>query len=206
MAINVFEWFLVPYLSQDQKQGLVASGDPVRFGTIFLSLKKIDEDNISGSIAECGVYKGVLSKFLHAVFPNRKLYLFDTFQGFDPRDISAASDDRFKDTSEESVLHHIGDTNNVIVRKGYFPETAIGLESENFSFVMVDFDKYEPTLAALAFFYPRVQRGGFIFVHDYNSPESGWACSKALNLFLSDKPEKPMMIPDSWGTALFRKL
>jgi O-methyltransferase len=206
MAVDVSEWFLVPYLSQDQKKGLVASGDPVRYGTIFLSLKKIDEDGVPGSIAECGVYKGVLSRFLHAVFPGRKLYLFDTFEGFDPRDASAASDVRFRDTSEESVLNYIGDNNNIVVRKGFFPETAIGLEDEKFSFVMVDFDKYEPTLAALQFFYPRVSTGGFIFVHDYNSPESNWACSRALNLFLSDKPEKPMMIPDSWGTALFRKV
>ncbi|HUI31377.1 MAG TPA: TylF/MycF/NovP-related O-methyltransferase [Candidatus Acidoferrales bacterium] len=206
MPVNVFDWFLVPYLSQDQKAGLVASGDPVRYGTIFLSLEKINTDNIPGSIAECGVYKGVLSKFLHKVFPERQLFLFDTFRGFDTRDPSAASDDRFKDTSVESVLDYIGDTTNIVVRKGYFPETATGLENEKFSFVMVDFDKYEPTLAALDFFYPRTHKGGFIFVHDYNSPESDWGCSKALNLFLSDKPEKPVSIPDSWGTALFRKI
>ena len=206
MNVNVFEWFLVPYLTEQQKHGLVASGDPVRYGTIFLSLKKIDEDKIPGSIAECGVYKGVLSKFLHSIFPDRKLYLFDTFQGFDPRDASAVSDNRFRDTSDESVLRYIGDTTNIVVRRGYFPETSAGLENEDFSFVMVDFDKYEPTLAALEFFYPRVHRGGFIFVHDYNSPESGWACSKALNLFLSDKPEMPIMIPDSSRDALFRKM
>jgi len=106
----------------------------------------------------------------------------------------------------EDVLSNIGDTANIVVRRGYFPETAIGLENEEFSFVMVDFDKYEPTLAALEFFYPRVHKGGFIFVHDYNSPESNWGCSRALNLFLSDKPEKPVAIPDSWGTALLRKI
>lgn len=71
---------------------------------------------------------------------------------------------------------------------------------------MIDFDKYDPTMAALSFFYDRVNPGGYVFVHDYNSPESGWACSKALNLFLKDKPEKPIGLPDAGGSAVFRKL
>lgn len=200
------QWFLVPYLTQGQKERLAMSGDPVRYGTIYLSLRQIFESGISGEMAECGVYKGDTSRFLHEIFPDRRLYLFDTFRGFDPRDSDVASDERFVDTSEKSVLSNIGDTSNIIIRKGYFPETASGLEDRQFCFVMVDFDKYDPTLAALEFFYPRVPSGGFIFVHDYNSPESSWACSRALNLFLSDKPENPVAIPDAWGTALFRKI
>ena len=132
--------------------------------------------------------------------------MFDTFRGFDPRDSGGGVDDRFNDTSEEIVLANIGDISNVVVRKGHFPETAEGLEGERFCFVLIDFDKYEPTMVALKFFYPRVVSGGFIFVHDYNSPESGWACSRALNSFLSDKPGKPVAIPDAGGTALFRKI
>lgn len=206
MTVDVMQWFLVPYLTQEQKERLAMSGDPVRYGTIYLALRQVFENRVTGEMAECGVYKGTTSKFLHEIFPDRKLYLFDTFRGFDPRDSGGALDDRFNDTSEEIVLANIGDTSNVVVRKGYFPETAEGLEGEHFCFVMIDFDKYEPTLAALKFFYPRVTGGGFIFVHDYNSPESGWACSRALNSFLSDKPEKPITIPDAWGTALFRKI
>jgi O-methyltransferase len=71
---------------------------------------------------------------------------------------------------------------------------------------MVDFNKYESTRAALDFFYPRMEHGGFVFVHDYNSPESNWACARALDEFLADKSEKPVPIPDGWGTAVFRKI
>ena len=71
---------------------------------------------------------------------------------------------------------------------------------------MLDFDKYDPTMAALEFFYPRMNNGGYIFIHDYNSPESQWACSRAVNEFLSGKPEKPIGISDAAGTALFRKV
>jgi len=199
-------WFLKLYFTPKQRSAIVRMRDPVRYGTVCLAIEQLLKNQVPGSLAECGVYKGFMSKFVHERIPDRPLYLFDTFQGFDKRDSNTNSDDRFKDTSEESVLGTIGDTHNIIIRKGFFPETSSGLENERFAFVMIDFDKYEPTLAALKFFYQRTNPGGFIFVHDYSSPESGWACSKALDEFLIDKPEKPIPIPDAWGTALFRKI
>lgn len=199
-------WLMIPYFTQQQREMLVRTGDPIRYGALLLSLEQISKDAILGSLAECGVYKGAVSKFLHETFPERKLFLFDTFQGFDRRDTESDGDERFRDTSEQSVLRHIGNSDNVIIRKGYFPDTAGDLAEERFAFILIDFDKYEPTLAALKTFYPLVVTGGFIVVHDYSSPESDWACSRALDEFLSDKPEKPILIPDAWGTALFRKI
>jgi O-methyltransferase len=200
------KWFLTAYFSSDQRREALSLGDPVRHGNFLLSFRQIHEDGIIGAIAECGVWRGYLSRFIRQNFPDRRLYLFDTFDGFDRRDSDTAGDVRFSDTSAEGVLQRISDTDDVVVRKGFFPETATGLESEIFALVIIDFDKYEPTTAALEFFYPRVSAGGFIFVHDYSSPESNWACSRALNEFLADKPELPILLPDSWGTALFRKI
>jgi O-methyltransferase len=200
-------WFLRPIFTLNQHQRIVSSDDPVRYGTLMLALEQIANDHVSGALAECGVYRGILSKFIHEQMPNRKFYLFDTFWGFDDRDLDAPGTDlRFRETSEVEVLDYIGDTQNIFLRKGYFPETAVGLELEQFAFTMIDFDKYEPCMAALDFFYDRTNPGGFIFVHDYSNPESDWACSKALDKFLADKPEKPILIPDAWGTALFRKV
>lgn len=200
------KWFLAPYFSSQQRRAIVRTGDPVRYGAVSLNIEQIVKQHIPGSLAECGVYTGAMSKFLHERMPDRKLFLFDTFQGFDPRDSNTRNDHRFKDTSVESVLQYIGDRQNIIVRKGFFPETTSGLESERFAFVMIDFDKYEPTRAALDFFYPKMSTGGFVVVHDYSSPESEWACSRALDEFLDDKPEKAILLPDAWGTALFRKI
>jgi hypothetical protein len=58
--------------------------------------------------------------------------------------------------------------NNAIIRKGYFPETTQGID-ENFCFVNLDFDLYQPTLSGLEFFYPHMVEGGVILVHDYFS-------------------------------------
>lgn len=199
-------WFLTGFWTHEQRQAIVFSRDPVRYGNFTLSFTQIAQDGIEGAIAECGVYKGHLSRFIRQNMPGRKLYLFDTFEGFDTKDSDTIGDRRFRDTSAEEVLQRIGDTRDVVVRKGFFPGTSAGLESEIFALVIIDFDKYEPTLAALEFFYPRVDAGGFIFVHDYSNPRSNWASSRALNEFLTDKPESPILLPDSWGTAVFRKV
>jgi len=196
---------MTPYLSHANRMMLVRTGDPIRYGTLYLSIEQLQKNQIDGSLAECGVYKGSLSRFIHSMLPERRLYLFDSFEGFQASDSDAEGDNRFKDASEKDVLWKVAHSQNVIIRKGFFPSTAAGLETERFALVMVDFDKYESTKAALEFFYPRVVQGGFIFVHDYSSPESHWACSRALNEFLADKIEKPILIPDAWGTAVLRK-
>ena len=179
--------------------------DNNRYVALALALDRLEREKIPGAFAEIGVYRGETSAFLHAQSPNRKLYLFDTFQGFDPRDLSAP-DDRFRDTSQEQVAAFIGDTNNIVFRKGYFPETATGLEHESFAFVMLDVDLYLPAVSVFDFFYPRLVRGGYFFMHDYNSPESDYAIQRACTAFMQDKPELVIDLPDLFGSAVFRKM
>jgi len=180
--------------------------DDVRYASLALAIQRLKTEGIEGSFAEFGVYQGRTSKFLHALAPERRLYLFDTFAGFPQEDAQAANDDRFKDTSQESVGRFIGDLQNVIFRAGFFPETAAGLEDERFSLVMLDCDLYQSALAGLRFFYPRLIAGGYFFLHDYNSSESERAIMRAASEFLEDKPELLFEIPDQWGSAVFRKI
>ena len=203
-----YNWFLTSYINDVQRKTLLSNDDPVRYGCFLLALEQINDEPVSGSFAECGVYKGALSKFIHASAPDRTYYLFDTFDGFDKRDQDCYSeaDNRFKDTGVDQVLNHIGEIRNIVIKKGFFPETTTEIIDEKFSLVILDFDKYEPTLAALKFFYPLLSVGGFMFIHDYNNPESNWACSRALKEFLSGKAEKMILIPDAWGSAVFRKI
>lgn len=186
-------------------QELVSSSqDPVRYATMALALTRVLKINIQGNLAEVGVWRGYSSRIIHAIAPDRPLYLFDTFEGF-REDPNEGADDRFRETSVERVKDAVGDLNNVIIRKGVFPSTAEGLESERFAFVLLDVDKYTPTMAALKFFYPRVNQGGYIFVHDYNSPESQFGVSRAVNEFMAERQEKIIEIPDLCGSIMIRK-
>ena len=166
------------------------SRDYFRLATMALALQRVINLNIEGAVAEIGVYKGETSKFLHTLAPERPYYLFDTFEGFPEEDLehNAKNDSRFQDTSVEKVLATIGDISSVFVRKGYVPDTFSGLETTLFSFVLIDLDLFAPTLSSLEFFYPRMARGGYIIVHDYNSPESNMACKRALDEFLKINP------------------
>lgn len=114
---------------------------------------------------------------IHRLSPDTQYFLFDTFEGFPTEDLEKGdeNDPRFSDTSVENVLKNIGNHNNIIVKKGYVPDTLNGLENEIFSFVLLDLDLYNPTVSSLEFFYPRLTKGGYLIVHDYNNPESNWA-------------------------------
>ena len=178
--------------------------DPVRAASIWLALRRIEVESIEGSFAEVGVYRGDTSSLIHQILPDHRLFLFDTFEGFPERD-TGKKIERFNDTSVEIVKEKLGDCSNVVIRKGYFPETAIGLENEKFAFVMCDIDLYAPTMACLEVFYPKVTRGGYFMFHDYNCPESDFSVSKAVDDFMMDKEEALVDVPDMYGTVLFRK-
>lgn len=129
---------------------------------------------VPGNVAEAGVFQGGFAKLINRHFPDRKLYLFDTFQGFDDRDIAyeagydenPAKGDYFRETSVELVLSKMPYPEQAVICQGYVPESFAGIE-DRFCFVNLDMDLYKPTLEALRWFYPRVNPGGGILIHDY---------------------------------------
>ena len=188
----------------DWKGAVRYERDSVRYGTLALALRRIASEGIPGSLAEIGVYRGLTSRFMRRYAPTRRLFLFDTFEGFPSKDLDR-SDTRFQDTAIETVKQAVGDLRDVVIRPGYFPDSAAGLEDEQFALVMLDVDLYNPTKAGLEFFYPRLSPGGYLFVHDYTNVESNHAVSRAADEFLADKPEALIESPDMWGTVVLRK-
>jgi len=217
LDVKVFEntlrkgFFLIGLPDADRTYFLETQ-DPARYGAFGLAIQRIIEEEIPGAFAEVGVYLGASSRVIHRLAPDRRLYLFDTFEGFPASDLKGWecqydvhwTPETFS-SSVELVKRNLGDTRNVFFRKGYFPDTAKGLEDEEFAFVHLDVDLYNPTLAGLEFFYPRVHRGGYIFVHDYNNPIADRGVSQVVNLFFKNKVERPIEIPDVGGTVVVRK-
>ena len=140
---------------------------------------RIREMNVPGDVAELGVYRGDMAWQLNALFPDRELYLFDTFSGFAGEDVkkeeagafSGARPGDFSDTGAADVLSRMPHPERVIIRQGVFPETAEGLSDRQFAFVSMDADLYAPTLAGLEYFYPRLAEGGCIVLHDYDGTQ-----------------------------------
>lgn len=160
------------------------------------SVKSTNE--IEGAIAECGVYQGGTASVIYELInPNKKLYLFDTFDNFagagqnDPAWIHHLTFDVHPNlvTAFQEVTKWFEGQEKVIIKKGPAQETMLEFKDEKFSLVHLDMDIYYPTLEALKFFYARMPKGGIIIIHDYLHQDLQ-GVKKAVDEFLSDKPEK----------------
>lgn len=184
--------------------------DYIRLSTLELVATEINNRGLKGNVAELGVYRGGFAKLINEYFPDRSLYLFDTFEGFDKRDamvekeagFSTASQD-FSNTSVQEVLKVMPNVEKCIPKIGFFPETAEGLTDE-FVFVSLDADLYEPIYKGLAFFYPKLVSGGYIFVHDFNNEDYKGA-RKAVEQFCKEQNINFLPLPDLCGTAIITK-
>ncbi len=193
-----------------RQQVLPPNFDYVRFAMLGLISEEIEFNNIKGNVAELGVYKGDFAYRINQTFSKRKLYLFDTFEGFDERDISterkmgySTGDQDFSNTSVELVLQKMPFRNQCIVKKGFFPATAEGM-NDTFCFVSIDTDLFDSILEGLQFFYPRLEKGGYIFIHDFNNDFYKGAREAVLQ-FCTSQGIAYIPIPDSGGTVILSK-
>ena len=161
----------------------VCRADYVRISTLNLLANQLIENNVAGAVAEAGVFKGYFSSLINELFACREIYLFDTFTGFDDRDMEETTNNtglctdkfayyynEFKKTSVESVLSVMPNREKCIVKQGYFPETTVDIPADvRFALVSLDMDLYAPMYAGLVWFYERMEKGGYIMVHDYDN-------------------------------------
>jgi hypothetical protein len=148
-------------------------------------------------VVECGVNHGFgimtwarLSAILEPVNLTRRIYGFDTFQGFpsvSPRDRSAASEhvkvgDLFADSHDEILelvaindsTRFLGHVPKVKLVKGDATQTIPQFVAEHphvlVSLLFLDFDLYAPTRVALEHFLPRMPRGAIIAFDELDNP------------------------------------
>lgn len=184
--------------------------DFVREQTLALLADEIKRKNINGSVAELGVFKGEFSKKINRLFPNKMLYMFDTFEGFAENDIKndntlnwGSKLEHFKETTVDEVLKIMPNKEKCIVKKGYFPNT-FDLKNEIFSFVSIDVDLYDPIKAGLEIFYPRLSVGGYIMIHDYNNILYQ-GTRKAVQEYCDKNNISIVPIPDMAGSVIITK-
>ncbi len=188
------------------------SFDCVRRDMLVLLLRSLVERGVPGDFAELGVYQGSTARLIHHYAPERTLHLFDTFQGFDARDLArerqfeghAIGEDGFHDTSVPMVRAHIAPRNDhVHFHVGFFPDSIPpALREARFAFVQLDADLEAPMGAGLRFFWPRLSPGGFLVAHDYNA----WLGARtAVDRFCAEHGLVPLPMPDKSGSAVLLK-
>jgi len=145
------------------------SNDYVRLATLELLCRRLRA--VPGAAAELGVYRGFFARCINQLLPERTLYLFDSFEGFaQEANAAEAFQAAHRNTAVEKVLAIMPSPETIIVKPGFFPESLEGLE-ERFCLVSLDVDFYQTTLDGLRYFWPRIEKGGYLLLHDWGSPK-----------------------------------
>ena len=182
--------------------------------------------DLPGDIVECGVYKGAsllsFARFVETFATGdrtRKVLGFDHFEGLASRTEFDGYDPSVGNTAEgwnpasfRETLFALVDAFNddsfvpkkarVELVDGDVRETAVAYCKDHpglrISLLHLDMDLYEPTLAALEAFYPRIVSGGVVVLDEYGI--TAWPGeSKALEEFFDGKP--PRIQKFGWVSA-----
>lgn len=153
--------------------------------------KKDYLDTIGGDVVECGVWKGGMSIFLSKLFPDKKIWVCDSYEG--------CQDPNLGKYQYESERHSLGmyaisleevknnfakykalDDSRVSFLKGWVRDTLRPevCEIRNISLLRVDVDSYSATMEVLEYLYDKVVPGGMIIFDDICLHESRDAIKK----------------------------
>lgn len=188
-------------IKNDQKPIVIQNDDYVNEKIFYLCAKEIHERNIPGQVAELGAFRGDFSKIINKIFENKISYLFDTFEGYYSQEAEKEVSDKncgeallnvYKNAAVEDVIKKLPYPDKAVIKKGFFPESLEGLE-EKFAFVCIDVSFEDTTLEGLRYFYPRLNKGGYIFLHGYNSRFKGVA--RALDTYEKENKIRICKVP-----------
>jgi len=173
---------------------------------------EIERRNVCGDVAEAGVMCGYFAKYVNMAFPNRELHLFDTFTGFDENELMIDKSyyltnkynyNMFDNADIDKVKSILP---NAHYHVGLFNETKNEVSMKTFCFVSLDMDLFIPTYQGLEFFYPRLNKNGYIFLHDYNHPDDFYGVKSALYKFESEYGNMHITpLPDFSGTIVITR-
>lgn len=163
----------------------------------------LETRGLPGDICEVGIYRAGVTKMLAMLRPEATVHGFDTFTGI-PHEDEAKGEHRQGDFACGllEVQEYLADRANVVLHQGIFPQTAKGLEDRQFSFVHVDCDTYQSTLASIDFFWPRMTPLSWMVFDDWN-----WPNTPGVNQALLERFDKAQIQtrPESDNQAFIQK-
>ena len=166
--------------------------EPERCYALYQAVRYIIRNGIQGDFAECGVWKGgsvmlIAYILLEAGITDRKIYLYDTFEGMS----KPGEKDGEREKAEweknkvngqlnnwclsplEEVQANMATTRypkeNIIFIKGKVEQTIPGALPAKISLLRLDTDWYESTKHELNHLYPLLEKGGILIIDDYGA-------------------------------------
>lgn len=189
-----------------------------RLVSLLRSIDYIDQNNIQGDIVECGVWRGgsmvaACTKLMKLGKTNRKIFLFDTFEGMPPpsnndKQFDGLEAAQFLTINEqgqkigaywciadlEDVQRNISGTGypseNVVYIKGKVEDTLPDNRIGEIALLRLDTDWLESTYHELQCLYDQVVPGGIIIIDDYGHWQGA---KKAVDTFLQERNIKSFL-------------
>jgi hypothetical protein len=166
-----------------------------RFETILRYKDNISK--IDGDIVECGVWAGGMSIFLSKLFPTKKIWVCDSYEGCqNPSDGDYYFENEkhtkgmysvsLEVVKDNFIKNNLPDDKRINFLKGWVKDT---LKPEicpikDIALLRIDVDSYSSTLEVLDYLYSKVKSGGIIIFDDSCLNES----HHAMITFLEKKP------------------
>jgi len=144
---------------------------------------------LPGAAIECGVARGFSSMLLNTIagfypdYKSKDFYMLDSFEGLseitdndlvvadDANEVLSSYKQGDMSWSIEKIKTTFAEFPQVKLVKGWIPDAFEQLPEQQWSFVHIDVDLYDPTLTCLEYFYNRMVTGGVIINDDYASPD-----------------------------------
>ena len=148
-----------------------------------------------GDVIECGVFQGatsvLMAKLMDIRQSDKKLFLFDSFQGLPEPDRQVDASLRFQKGAwaasrkdVEALLARYNVLQRCVIYEGWFSETLRELDAaQQFCFAYIDADLYSSTVDCLKHIWTRMGENTVAVFDDYHHPSGGvrkaldeWVC------------------------------
>jgi O-methyltransferase len=172
---------------------------------------------VEGDFVECGVYKGdiswVLTEMVDLKMHGRKMYLYDTFEGFSSK---YSSPEDFPDAPHFFEIAHagyneVGLYENVVARfankpyvriiKGVVPDVLDDVSPDKIALLHLDINSPAAERGALDRLYDKMPPGGVLVFDDY-----GWTMfrrqKESADAFLQSRGLTILELPTGQGLAI----
>jgi len=183
-----------------------------RMFALYTAVRYVVASGTPGDFVECGVWKGGSSMMIAKVLAdsnvtNRKIYMYDTFEGmsapteYDKSIDGETAEHQMKSSSKadqesvwcyapiDEVRQNMNKTgfpsSQIVLVKGMIEDTLKpGAHADGISLLRLDTDWYESTKHELEHLYPRLSPNGVLMIDDYGHWQG---CRKAVDEYFETK-------------------
>jgi hypothetical protein len=189
-----------------------------RLDNLHQALDSVIAENVPGDVIETGVWRGGATIFMRGYLAvhgikDRIVWVADSFRGLPAPSLAQDAEYDFRAQAYPQLAISRADVQELFERydlmadsvrflEGWFKDTLATSPIDRLAILRLDGDLYESTMDALSPLYPKVSRGGWIIVDDYNILEP---CRRAVNDYRQSHGITAPLQPIDWTAVYWRK-